>query len=116
MASKRKKSEEQVQQLSLDEANNEIDSEELDKSDNEWTSGDDSDFEITSNRTVETKPSELLTLKLLQRAITTENPDDIIMQDFSQYVLPNLLRVAIGVTAKGGKFFDYLDQKKGKEN
>jgi len=28
------------------------------------------------------------------------------MSDFAEYVLPNLLRVAIGVTAKGGKFFD----------
>ncbi|NMG09704.1 type I-D CRISPR-associated protein Cas10d/Csc3 [Brasilonema sp. UFV-L1] len=116
MAKKRKNLEEQIQQLSLDEANHEIDSEELEDSNDDWTSGDDSDYEITSNRTVETKPSELLTLKLLQRAIVTENPDDFIMQDFSQYVLPNLLRVAIGVTAKGGKFFDYLDQKKGKEN
>jgi CRISPR-associated protein Csc3 len=116
MPNKRKKSEEQVQQLSLDESNNDIDSEELDNLDNDWMSGDESDFEIISDRKVETKPSELLTLKLLQRAIAAENPDDVIMQDFSQYVLPNLLRVAIGVTAKGGKFFDYLDQKKGKEN
>ncbi|MFM6209130.1 type I-D CRISPR-associated protein Cas10d/Csc3, partial [Planktothrix sp.] len=30
----------------------------------------------------------------------------------SEYVLPNLLRVAIGVTAKGGKFFDQIDEKK----
>ena len=34
------------------------------------------------------------------------------MQDFGEYVLPNLLRVAIGVTAKGGKFFDELDQRR----
>lgn len=34
-----------------------------------------------------------------------------IMADFAEYVLPNLLRVAIGVTAKGGKFFDEIDRK-----
>ncbi|KYC39370.1 type I-D CRISPR-associated protein Cas10d/Csc3 [Scytonema hofmannii PCC 7110] len=116
MPNKSKKSEEPAQQLSLFETNDDINATELNDSGDDWMSGDDSDFEITSDRKVETQASELLTLKLLQRAIATENPDDLIMQDFSQYVLPKLLQVAIGVTAKGGKFFDYLDKKKGKEN
>lgn len=33
------------------------------------------------------------------------------MADFAEIVLPNLLKVAIGVTAKGGKFFDEIDAK-----
>ena len=63
-----------------------------------------------ADRTIET-PTELLTLKLLREAIQSQNPDDAVMQDFANYVLPNLLRMAIGVTAKGGKFFDELDKK-----
>jgi CRISPR-associated protein Csc3 len=66
--------------------------------------GEESDRTLSSNR-------ELLTLKLLRDAIQAQNPDDPVMQDFAEYVLPNLLRVAIGVTAKGGKFFDDLDRQ-----
>lgn len=66
----------------------------------------------SSNRTIEPAQRELLTLKLLREAIQTQNPDDRVMLDFAEYVLPNLLRVAIGVTAKGGKFFDELDQQR----
>ena len=72
--------------------------------------------EQSSDRTVDSSQRELLTLKLLRSAIQTQNPDDAVMQDFAEYVLPNLLKVAIGVTAKGGKFFDELDRQKGKEN
>ncbi|MDZ8109068.1 MAG: type I-D CRISPR-associated protein Cas10d/Csc3 [Nostoc sp. DedQUE12a] len=104
---------EEYQQLSLLEAENNPTTE---PPDDDWMSGDDSDFQGTSNYKIETQSTELLTLKLLQKAIKLENPDDLIMEEFSNYVLPNLLRVAVGVTAKGGKFFDYLDQKKGREN
>ncbi|MBD2344237.1 type I-D CRISPR-associated protein Cas10d/Csc3 [Anabaena subtropica] len=113
MAKKSKKSDE-YQQLSLLEAETENDST-AEISDDDWMSGDDSDFQETSNLKVETQTAELLTLKLLQDAIKSENDDDLIMQEFSDYVLPNLLRVAVGVTAKGGKFFDYLDKKREKE-
>jgi CRISPR-associated protein Csc3 len=34
------------------------------------------------------------------------------MADFAEYVLPNLLKFAIGVTAKGGKFFDRIDRER----
>jgi CRISPR-associated protein Csc3 len=111
MAKKSKKLDDH-QQLSLLEIESDPTSE---LSDDDWMSGDDSDFEYTSNLKVETKTGAILTLKLLQNAIKSENYDDLIMQEFSDYVLPNLLRVAVGVTAKGGKFFDYLDQKKEKE-
>lgn len=62
------------------------------------------DFE-PSSRDVEIK-QDLLTLKLFREAILKQNPDDPIMADFAEYVLPNLLKVAIGVTAKGGKWID----------
>jgi CRISPR-associated protein Csc3 len=88
--------------------------------DDDWLQDDDadSDFELSDNpfgipsdRTIEPQSRELLTLKLLREAIQSQNPGDQVMSDFAQYVLPNLLRVAIGVTAKGGKFFDELDRK-----
>jgi len=64
-----------------------------------------------SDRTIEHQ-GELLTLKLMQEAIASQNPGDRVMADFAEYVLPNLLRIAIGVTAKGGKFFDELDRQR----
>ena len=88
--------------------------------DDDWLQDDDSDsdvelsdnpFGIPSDRTIEPQSRELLTLKLLREAIQSQNPNDRVMSDFAEYVLPNLLRVAIGVTAKGGKFFDELDRK-----
>jgi CRISPR-associated protein Csc3 len=75
----------------------------------------DDDSELTderSNRTIESPQRELLTLKLLREAIRAQNPDDVVMNDFAKYVLPNLLRMAIGVTAKGGSFFDELDRQR----
>lgn len=68
-------------------------------------------FEAESDRTLTSDQRELLTLKLLREAIQSQNPGDAVMQDFAEYVLPNLLRMAIGVTAKGGKFFDEIDRK-----
>jgi CRISPR-associated protein Csc3 len=83
--------------------------------DDDWLQEDlESEFE-TSDRTIEPQ-QELLTLKLLRQAIQAQNPDDRVMADFAEYVLPNLLKIAIGVTAKGGKFFDELDREKGREN
>jgi CRISPR-associated protein Csc3 len=81
--------------------------------DHDWLSDDfgfDGDDAI-SDRTIETK-AELLTLKLLREAIHAQNPEDQVMKDFAEYVLPNLLKIAIGVTAKGGKFFDEIDQQR----
>lgn len=77
----------------------------------DWLAGD-FGFDGDTNRTIEPAQRELLTLKLLREAIQAQNPDDSVMADFAEYVLPNLLRVAIGVTAKGGKFFDELDQQR----
>jgi CRISPR-associated protein Csc3 len=66
----------------------------------------------SSDRTLEPVQRELLTLKLLRESIQAQNPNDVIMQDFAEYVLPNLLKTAIAVTAKGGSFFDQLDQQR----
>ncbi|MFN5815255.1 MAG: type I-D CRISPR-associated protein Cas10d/Csc3, partial [Pseudanabaena sp.] len=71
---------------------------------------DDESFDQKSDRTIETK-QELLTLKLMREAIADQNPDDPVMKDFAEYVLPKLLPVVVGVTAKGGKFFDELDRQ-----
>jgi CRISPR-associated protein Csc3 len=85
----------------------------MDNDDN-WLSDDFGFDGNSSDRTIETK-NELLTLKLLREAINAQNPDDQVMADFANYVLPNLLQVAIGVTAKGGKFFDEIDQQRESE-
>ncbi|MBN8563524.1 MAG: type I-D CRISPR-associated protein Cas10d/Csc3 [Leptolyngbya sp. UWPOB_LEPTO1] len=82
----------------------------LDQSD-DWM--DDSELEgESSSRTIDPGQRELLTLKLLREAIQAQNPNDAVMQDFAEYVLPNLLRIAIGVTAKGGQFFEQLDRQR----
>ncbi|MBD2356960.1 type I-D CRISPR-associated protein Cas10d/Csc3 [Tolypothrix sp. FACHB-123] len=105
--SKAAKASDEYQQLSLLDIENTANSESLDE---DWLSGD-FGFDSDDNRTIATK-QQLLTLKLLQEAIKAQNPDDIVMADFAQYVLPNLLKIAIGVTAKGGKFFDKIDQQR----
>jgi CRISPR-associated protein Csc3 len=104
---KKSKDANEHQQLSLLELESNSNSE---TSDDDWLSGD-FGFEGDSNRTIE-KKGQLLTLKLLREAIQSQNPNDQVMADFSEYVLPNLLKIAIGVTAKGGKFFDEIDEKR----
>jgi CRISPR-associated protein Csc3 len=69
------------------------------------------DLNEGGDRRIEAQQQELLTLKLLRKAIQDSNQDDPVMADFAEIVLPNLLKVAIGVTAKGGKFFDEIDAK-----
>ncbi len=118
MAKKRQKPDEEYQQLSLNfDIPVNLNSERSDDADNDWLQDEElgSNFQ-TSDRTIEPQTRDLLTLKLLREAIQSQNPGDRVMADFAEYVLPNLLRVAIGVTAKGGKFFDELDRKQGKEN
>ncbi|HEY9830500.1 MAG TPA: type I-D CRISPR-associated protein Cas10d/Csc3, partial [Stenomitos sp.] len=112
MAKRRRESEERVEQLSLFESEDNLNPEQFDGSDDDWLQDDDYGFDSEmSDRTVEAQ-RDLLTLKLLREAIQAQNPDDQVMQDFAEYVLPNLLRLAIGVTAKGGKFFDEIDQQR----
>jgi CRISPR-associated protein Csc3 len=117
MAKKRQKPDEEYQQLSLFDIPVNLNSERSDDADDDWLQDEElgSNFQ-TSDRTIEPQTRDLLTLKLLREAIQSQNPGDRVMADFAEYVLPNLLRVAIGVTAKGGKFFDELDKKQGKEN
>ena len=109
---KRKDSDEEVIQLSLFGEESDLTPEQSDDSEDEWLQDEDLDLSFEpSERTVEPQ-EELLTLKLLREAIQTQNPGDRVMSDFAEYVLPNLLRVAIGVTAKGGKFFDKIDRQR----
>src|SRR5919199_581661 len=112
MAKKRQKPDEEYQQLSLFDIPVNLNSEQSDDADDDWLQDEElgANFQ-TSDRTIEPQSRELLTLKLLREAIQSQNPNDQVMGDFAEYVLPNLLRVAIGVTAKGGKFFDELDRK-----
>jgi CRISPR-associated protein Csc3 len=106
---KKTKDLEKDKQLSLFDIEDDSQSED---SDYDWLNDEDVDFGFeTSDRTIETA-QELLTYRLLREAIQSQNPDDEVMADFAKYVLPNLLQIAIGVTAKGGKYFDKLDQKK----
>ena len=115
MARKHKGLDKQEEQLSLVQIEVDLPSEESENLEEDLLDDDDSlDFE-SSDRTIEPEARELLTLKLLREAILEQNPDDRVMADFAEYVLPNLLRVAIGVTAKGGKFFDEIDQQRAAE-
>ncbi|MGE5660002.1 MAG: type I-D CRISPR-associated protein Cas10d/Csc3 [Actinomycetota bacterium] len=118
MAKKRQQPDEEYQQLSLFDIPVNLTSEPSDEpdedSEDDWLQDEDlaSSFAQSSNRTIEPQARELLTLKLLREAIQAQNPQDAVMADFAEYVLPNLSRVAIGVTAKGGKFFDDIDQQR----
>ncbi len=85
--------------------------EESEENYDEFEDYDEEDFGIGNNweisdHTVEIPEPELITLRLFKEAIIKQNPDDLIMSDFAEYVLPNLLKVAIGVTAKGGKWIE----------
>jgi CRISPR-associated protein Csc3 len=73
------------------------------------------ELEEESEGAIVASPDELLTLKILKQAIQLENHDDPVMADFGEYVLPNLLKMAVGVTAKGGKFFDGIDEERERE-
>jgi CRISPR-associated protein Csc3 len=114
MAKKRKESD-NAEQLSLFDIAVDSNSNQSDETENDWLEDEDLGLGVEpSNRTIETE-SELLTLKLLREAIKAQNPDDQVMSNFAEYVLPNLLRIAIGVTAKGGKYFDELDKERAAE-
>jgi len=113
MGKKSKKLVQEGQQLSLlNEEDEEQISDSSDESDDDWLSGDFGFDSDASDRTIKPEARDLLTLKLLREAIHAQNPNDQVMADFAEYVLPHLLKVAIGVTAKGGKFFDEIDQQR----
>jgi len=110
MAKKSKNPHSESNQLELDLYTNHTQEEQLMNYDEfEDYDYDDDDFNLSddgeNDHTITPPKRELITLKLLQEAIIKQNPDDI-MADFAKYVLPNLLKVAIGVTAKGGKWIE----------
>jgi len=109
---KKRKSDPKTQQLSLFDIGNPSEPETDEDLEEEWDSEEiDLGLDKTT-REIASQPTELLTLKLLKQAITAENPGDRIMADFAEYVLPYLLKYTIGVTAKGGKYFDRLDEER----
>jgi len=59
----------------------------------------------------ETAESELLTIKLFKEAIlkTEGNEGDLILESFGENVLPKLMQLLAGTTAKGGMFFEILE-------
>ncbi len=113
---KKRKSESETHQLSLFDTlpNPEIEENlEIDEDLEEGWESEEIDLGLDkTTRETASPPAELLTLKLLKQAISAENPGDRIMADFAEYVLPNLLKYTIGVTAKGGKYFDRLDEER----
>ncbi len=56
---------------------------------------------------------ELLTISLFKKAIKEAegNKNDSILASFAENVLPNLICQLVGATAKGGNFFEILDEK-----
>jgi CRISPR-associated protein Csc3 len=55
--------------------------------------------------------SQILTVKLLQRAIESENPDDPVFKDFSAEVVPRFFAELAGCTAKGGTWIERRRQE-----
>jgi CRISPR-associated protein Csc3 len=106
MSKNRKNSDKRKQELPLLKEETESDIEQFDD-----LFSDDFGFDGESDRTIETTQRELLSLKLLREAIKAQNPDDSVMGDFAEYVLPNLLKIAIGVTAKGGDWFEQKEKE-----
>lgn len=125
MSKKSKKINNNVQQLSLFDnllnlnqtssiPNSKI--EENEENYDQFEDYDEEDFNLgdsweISDHTIELPEPELITLRLFKEAIVKQNPDDQVMTDFAEYVLPNLLKVAVGVTAKGGKWIEAKTQE-----
>ncbi|MFB2939321.1 type I-D CRISPR-associated protein Cas10d/Csc3 [Aerosakkonemataceae cyanobacterium BLCC-F154] len=107
MSKNRKNSDNRKQELPLLKEETESDIEQFDDD----LFSEDFGFDGDSDRTIEITQRELLTLKLLREAIKAQNPDDSVMGDFAEYVLPNLLKIAIGVTAKGGEWFEQKEKE-----
>ncbi|OPF17588.1 type I-D CRISPR-associated protein Cas10d/Csc3 [Microcystis aeruginosa KW] len=107
MTRAKKESNKDLQQLNLFDYsdNTEAFLEENEENDN-YTSEDNEEELPESNRDEEEIQKEFLTTKLFKEAIIKQNPEDIVMIDFAEYVLPNFLKVAAGVTAKGGKWIE----------
>ncbi len=71
------------------------------------------DFEAGREDEEKSREPELLTISLFKRAIqeSTGNANDVILRDFAEFVLPNLIRQLAGSTAKGGLFFERIEAR-----
>ncbi|WP_373479890.1 type I-D CRISPR-associated protein Cas10d/Csc3 [Geminocystis sp.] len=58
---------------------------------------------LKNDQDIESNP-ELLIIFLFKKAVKETNPNDEILNDFAEYILPNLLTKLAGITAKGGQF------------
>ena len=66
------------------------------------------DFDADADIDEQPELKELLTVQLFRQAVceTEGNEGDQVLEQFSEYVLPNLMRQLVGTTAKGGQFAD----------
>ncbi|MDB9416023.1 type I-D CRISPR-associated protein Cas10d/Csc3 [Microcystis aeruginosa] len=107
MARKKKETSQEIQQLNIFEYPDNVESFQDENEENDNYTSEDNEEELPeSNRDEEEIQKEFLTTKLFKEAIIKQNPEDSVMIDFTEYVLPNFLKVAAGVTAKGGKWIE----------
>ncbi len=66
------------------------------------------DFDTDADIDEQPESNDLITVQLFRQAIreTEGNEGDQLLEKFSEYVLPNLMRQLVGTTAKGGQFAD----------
>jgi len=72
------------------------------------------DFRTTEDPPQDESPDqpELLTIRLFKDAIKDSNKGDVLIEDFANYVLPKMIPLLAGATAKGGEFFEKLDARR----
>ncbi|TRU54081.1 MAG: type I-D CRISPR-associated protein Cas10d/Csc3 [Microcystis aeruginosa Ma_QC_Ca_00000000_S207] len=105
MARKKKETSQEIQQLNIFDYRDNIESFQDENEDiNNYE--EEEEEPPDSNRDEEEIQKEFLTTKFFKEAIIKQNPEDPVMMDFAEYVLPNFLKVAAGVTAKGGKWIE----------
>lgn len=72
------------------------------------------DFDAGREDEQQSSEPELLTISLFKQAIqeSTGNANDAILRDFAEFVLPKLMVQLAGATAKGGLFFERIDDRR----
>lgn len=103
MARQKKETIQDIQQVNIFDCPDNLESlqEENEDSDNYEEEEEDSPEYKRDEEEIE---KDFLKTKLFKEAIIRQHPEDLIIIDFAEYVLPNLLKVAAGLTAKGSKW------------
>lgn len=72
------------------------------------------DFEAGREDEEQSREPELLIISLFKQAIQESkgNANDVILKDFTKFVLPKLMYQLAGATAKGGLFFERIDDRR----